>query len=185
MSIVLTDWTITRSTGDIRYTGDGHLGAAPSYATVIEFHRFLSDLADDASSGTSDDQHDITDDTSSDRSTDNIITLLGAYNIDDTSSQHLYDGSIIQGTGGTQKFYDGIVNFGTPGIRIQIIQNGAVLTDDWWNVVGLGSPGQTTGLNASAANGITHRFMIPTRVAGADIDGRRLIGISRLLNQPT
>ena len=119
-----TDWTITRSNGNIRYTGDGHLGTNPSYATVIEFHRWLSDLADDASSGVSDDQHDITDDTSSERSTDNIITLLGSYNIDEPSSQHLYDGSIIQGTGGTQDFYDGFVNFGNIGIRIQIIQNG-------------------------------------------------------------
>ena len=174
-----TDWSITRSNGNIRYIGDGHLGTNPSYATVIEFHRWLSDLADDASSGVSDDQHDITDDTSSDRSTDNIITLLGSYNIDATASQHLYDGSIIQGSGGTQQFYDGIVNFGTQGIRIQIIQNGAVLTDDWWNVVGAGSPGATTGLNASVENGITHRFMIPTRIAGADIDGRRLLGTSR------
>jgi len=55
MPIEPTDWTVTRSNGQIRYIGDGHLGVNPSYATVIEFHRWLSDLADDASSGVSDD----------------------------------------------------------------------------------------------------------------------------------
>ena len=74
MPLVATDWTVTRSTGNIRYIGDDHGGGSPSYATVIEFHRWLQDLADDAvSSG--DDELDITDDTPSDRSTDNICLL--------------------------------------------------------------------------------------------------------------
>ena len=80
MAFVAADWSITRSTGDIRYIGDDHGGASPSYATVIEFHRALQDFADDASS-VGDDQLDITDANPSDRSTDNIITLLGSYNI--------------------------------------------------------------------------------------------------------
>ncbi|MHA1859140.1 MAG: hypothetical protein ACTSUU_06815 [Candidatus Thorarchaeota archaeon] len=138
---------------------------------MIEFHRWLQDLADDDSS-TGDDEVDITDDTPSSRSTDNIITLLGSYNIDDTAAEHLYDGSIIQGTGGTEEYYDGIVNFGNADVQIQIIQDGAVLTDDWWNFGG-------AGLNASAAAGISHRFMIKTRTGGADIDGRRLLGTTR------
>jgi hypothetical protein len=170
MAFVAADWTITRSTGAIRYIGDDHAGASPSYATVIELHRALQDFADDASSS-GDDQLDITDDNPSERSTDNIITLLGDYNIDDTASEHLYDGSIIQGTGATRIIYDGIVNFGNVE-AIQIIQNGAVLTDDWWNVSG-------GGLNADADSGISHRFMIKTVNNNSDIDGRRLIGISR------
>lgn len=170
MSFVAADWTITRSNGNIRYIGDDHAGASPSYATVIELHRALQDFADDASSA-GDDQLDITDDNPSERSTDNIITLLGSYNIDDAASEHLYDGSIIQGTGGTRVVYDGIVNFGNVE-KIQIIQNGAVLTDDWWNITG-------GGLNADANAGISHRFMIKTINANTDIDGRRLIGISR------
>jgi len=169
MPIVAADWDVTRSTGNIRYIGDDHGGASPSYATVIEFHRWLQDLADDASS-TGDDEIDITDATPSDRSTDNIITLLGSYNIDDNAAEHLYDGSIIQTSG--DEFYDGIVNFGNSDVQIQIIQNGAVLSDDWWNFSG-------AGLNADAAQGISHRFMIKTRTGGADIDGRRLIGTSR------
>jgi hypothetical protein len=169
MAIVATGWTVTRSTGDIRYIGDDHSGSTPSYATVIEFHRWLQDLADDAvSSG--DDELDITDNDPSARSTDNIITLLGNYNIDDNAAEHLYDGSIIQLSGNT--IYDGIVNFGNADVQIQIIQNGAILTDDWWNFAG-------GGLNASAAQGISHRFMIKTRDGAADINGRRLLGTTR------
>src|SRR3989344_4413890 len=131
MAFVAADWTIDRQTGDIRYIGDDHNEAAPSYATVIEFHRALQALADDASSTANDDELDITDNTPSDRSTDNIVTLNSPYNIDDASSEHLYDGSIIQNGGAD--IYDGFVNFGNASVQIQVIQNGAVLADDWWN----------------------------------------------------
>ena len=171
MAIIATDWTISRSTGNIRYVGADHAGGSPSYATVIEFHRWLQDLADDAVSiPAAGDELDITDEDPSARSTDNIISLKGLYNIDDNAAEHLYDGSIIQ-TGGAD-IYDGIVNFGNTDVQIQIIQNGAVLADDWWNYAG-------GGLNASIAQGISHRFMIKTRTAGTDIDGRRLIGLTR------
>jgi len=170
MAIVATDWTITRSNGNIRYTGDDHGGASPSYATVIQFRRWLGSLADDEDSGASDDQLDITDPKPADRSTDNIITLLNNFNIDDTAAEHLYDGSIIQDGGDT--IYDGIVNYGNADVQIQIIQDGAVLADDWWNYGG-------AGLNADATQGISHRFMIKVRTGGSDIDNRRLIGTCR------
>ncbi len=164
------DWTITRSTGDIRYIGGDH-DNSPTYTTVIEFHRWLQDFADqEVSSG--DDEHDITDDTSSDRSTDNIVTLINSFNIDDNAAEHIYDGSIIQGTGGTEAFYDGIVNFGNASVQIQLHQNGAVMGDDWWNQSGV-------GLNPDATSGISHRFMVKVRTAGADIDARRILGIAR------
>jgi len=172
MPIVASDWSISRSTGDIRYIGDDHTVGTPSYATVIEFHRFLQDLADDASSA-GDDEIDITDENPSARSTDNIITLLGSYNIDASASEHLYDGSIIQNGG--NDIYDGIVNFGNAGIVIQVIQDGAVLSDDWWN--------SNSGLNANSTAGISHRFMLPTRVSGVDTDGKRLLGITREFNK--
>lgn len=171
MTLVATDWSVDRATGNIRYIGNDHAGGAPSYATVIEFHRWLQDLADDASY-VGNDELDITDSTPSERSTDNIIKLVNGYNIDDNAAEHLYDGSVIQGSGGTEEFYDGIVNFGNADVQIQIIQNGAVLADDWWNFAG-------GGLNANAAAGISHRFMLKTRTAGADIDGRRLVGLCR------
>ena len=172
MAFVAADWSITRSTGDIRYIGDDHGGASPSYATVIEFHRALQDFADDASSA-GDDQLDITDENPSARSTDNIITLLGSYNIDDGASEHLYDGSIIQASGAT--IYDGIVNFGNAP-DIQVVQNGSVIVDDWWNN---DNNAASLGLNSDAAGGISHRFMIKVRTGGADTDGRRLLGLTR------
>lgn len=130
MALVAADWTVTRSSGNVRYIGNDHNGASPSYATVIEFHRWLQGLADDAIA-TGDDQLDITNTLPSQRSTDNIITLINNYNIDNTAAEHLYDGSIIQNGG--DDIYDGIVNFGNAGVLIQIIQNGAVLADDFWN----------------------------------------------------
>lgn len=169
MAIVAADWSVDRATGNIRYEGNDHGGASPSYATVIEFHRWLQDLADDASSS-GDDELDITDENPSSRSTDNIITLLGNYNIDATAAEHLYDGSIIQAGG--DDIWDGIINFGNSDVQIQLIQNGAVLSDDWWNFGG-------GGLNADATQGISHRFMIKTRTSGSDIDGRRILGTCR------
>ena len=152
------DFSISAS-GDIRYTG-----ASDNY-TVIELHRWLGDLMDDAQAS-GDDILDITDATASERSTDNIITLNAPYNIDDAAAEHLYDGSIIQNNG--DEIYDGILVFAAAGMRLEIVQNGALATNFW-----------TTGLNADAANGISHRFMLKVRTAGADIDGRRLIGQTR------
>ncbi len=169
MPIVAADWTVTRSTKVVAYIGDDHGGASPSYATVIEFHRWLQGLADNALAA-GDDELDITNTDPSRRSTDNIITLINGYTISDAEAEHLYDGSIIQNTG--DDIYDGIVNFGNSDVQIQLIQNGAVLSDDWWNFGG-------GGLNADSAQGISHRFMIKTRSGGSDIDGRRLIGTTR------
>lgn len=130
MALTAADWTIDRATKVISYIGDDHHEAAPSYATVIEFHRWLQGLADDAVA-TGDDELDITNTDPSRRSTDNIITLINGYTIGDTEAEHLYDGSIIQNDG--DDVYDGIVNFGNYDVQIQIIQNGAVLSDDFWN----------------------------------------------------
>ena len=255
------DWEVTRSTGAIRYTGYDHDGNAlgntnttggarpAAYHTVIELHRWLQDKADDASSS-GDDELDITDSNPSERSTDNIIRLLGSYNIDDQSAEFLYDGSIIQGTGGTEVFYDGFVNFGNPEVEIGAIQNGTVISDDFWNLGGYhgtvdsgtpstlvaqGSPSWTDdewvgyvvripakgtqglvtgnnsntltvtdlfyggstsntpanadvfyiakGINADPAAGISHRAMLKTRTAGADVDGRRVVGFARTYNR--
>lgn len=167
------DWSVDRATGNIRYIGGDH-DNSPTYATVIQFHRWLQDKADDASS-VGNDEIDITDLDPSARSTDNIINLLASYNIDKNASEHLYDGSIIQGTGGTERIFDGIVNFGTIGISIQIQQNGAVIADDFWN--------SNSGLNPDSTQGISHRFMVEVKTGGADIDGRRLLGTTRVFGK--
>ena len=168
MAFVPADWSIS-STANIRYIGDAHTGASPSYATVIEFHRALQDFADQqAASG--DDLLDISVLTPSDRSTDNIITLLNNFNIDQTGSEHLYDGSIIQTNGA--EIWDGVVNFGNASF-ISVLQDSAVLANDFWNSY------TPAGFNADANQGISHRFMVRTRTAGADINGRRLLGTAR------
>lgn len=146
--------------GDIRYTGTG------TNYTVIALHRWLGDLMDDAAAA-GNDILDITDATASERSTDNIITLNAPYNIDDTAAQHLYDGSIIQQGGDT--IYDGILMFAAANTPLQILQNGGPAYPNFWD----------TGLNADSAAGISHRFMLKVRTAGADIDGRRLVGQTR------
>jgi len=146
--------------GDIRYTG-----SSANY-TVIALHRWLGDLMDDAAAS-GNDILDITDATASERATDNLITLNAPYNIDDTAAQHLYDGSIVQDGGNT--IYDGVVVIANAGMRLEIIQNGALISPNFW----------TTGLNADAANGISHRFMVKVRTGGSDTDGRRLIGLTR------
>lgn len=174
MAIVAGDWDITRSTKVIDYIGTDHGTAGASYATVIQFRRWLGDLADDASSS-GDDELDITDVAPAVRSTDNIITLINGYTITDAAAEHLYDGSIIQSGG--DDIWDGIVNFGNEGVAIQIHQDGAVLTDDWWNSVPNGE--SVGGLNRDIAAGISHRFMIKVRDTGTDTDGRRLLGQCR------
>jgi len=172
MTFVATDWSFDRANGNLRYIGGDHdgTGGTPSYATTLEIHRAIQDFEDNLTSS-GDDEIDITDIDFSSRSTDNIITLIGSANIDDASSEHIYNGSIIQNGG--DDIYDGIVNFGNSTVQIQIIQNGTVLADDWWNFSG-------GGLNADGNAGISHNFMIKTRDAGADIDGRRLLGTTKV-----
>lgn len=157
------DYSIATN-GDIRFTGSGN----DYNNTVIEFHRWLGDKMDDALAA-GDDLLDITDATASERSTDNIITLKAPYNIDDTLAQHLYDGSIVQNNG--DEIYEGILVFAATGMYLSIVQEGAVISgaSNFW----------TTGINADAQNGISHRFMLKVRTGGNDKDGRRIIGQTR------
>lgn len=168
--------------GDIRYVGAAHGASGAGYYTVIELHRWLMDIADDAEPATANDLVDITSDTPSERSTDNIITLINGYNIDQTASEHLYDGSIIQGDVGVDRMrWDGIVVIAGEGMNLQIMQDGAQLANDFWNSTPFGESSE--GLNRDVANGISHRFMLKVHdyvADGGDIDGRRFIGMTRV-----
>jgi len=150
--------------GDIRWTG-----AAETY-TVLELHRFLQDLADQQQAS-GDDLVDITSSTPSERSTDNIVTLLGTYNIDATMAQHLYDGSITQGAG--DEVYSGLVVVGSVNLAttLMIIQDDALYDD---GVHTPATPFWGTGLNADAANNVLMRCMVLTRTLGADVDAKRI-----------
>lgn len=149
------------SAGDIRWTG-----TTATYS-VLELHRFLQSKADDASySG--DDVLDITDSTPSDRSTDNIISLLAPYNIDDEVSQHLYGGSVTQAAG--DEVFSGLQVLGAlnnSATTLRIAQNGAMLSSFWGDQSG-------GGLNGDAAQGVLMRCLIKSRTGGADIDGKRI-----------
>jgi hypothetical protein len=173
MAFVLADWSITRNGGalDLRYIGAAHTGAA-TYATTIELHRGLADLADNETE-TSDDQLSIITKTPSDRGgADTNISLLNGCNIDDTASQHIYDGSITQNGG--NDIYDGIQVFGN-STNIQVIQNGSRIIDDFWNYANM------ITATEDALSSTSHRFCLLVRSAGADIDGRRLLGTQREL----
>lgn len=171
--------------GNIYYTGAAHGAAGAGYYTVIQLHRYLQDLADDAAAS-GDDLIDITSVTPSDRSTDNIITVLDGYRLDDSNgsatdpiSEHLYDGSIIQQEDGS--IWDGLVVIAAEGMDLQIIQNGALVANDFWNTVPNGET--EMGLNRDSANGISHRFMLLVNNAGTEIDGRRIVGITRVVGK--
>lgn len=149
---------------DFSVTFDGnirHVSGTTRY-TVLEIHRYLQDLADDQSP-TGDDVHAIFSSTSSDRSTDNIITLNSPYNIDDTAAEFLYDGSILQDGGDTR--YSGIVIVGSveTGTELMIFQGEDQLRNYWG-----------TGINPDAGANILMRLMVKTRKNGVDIDGNRL-----------
>lgn len=160
--------------GNIRYTGAAHGASGAGYYAVLELHRFLQDRADDAASS-GDDLMDISRETPSEKQFDTIITLLGAYNIDDTLAEHLYGGSIIQAGGDV--IYDGVAVIAAAGAHVEIVQNGALIANDFWNSTPFGA--STLGLNPDSGQGLSHRFMVKVRTGGADIDGRRLLVQSR------
>lgn len=171
-SVGTTDFTLVgapSNTVGVRFeatgagTGTGVATQASSYATVIQFHRWLQALADDPEfSG--DDELDIIDQDPSARSTDNIIALTNGFNVTATEIEHLYDGSITQGTGTTEERWDGIVNFGNKDAHIQIIQDGTIIADDYWNYgwqAGAHTPvtASTTVLTDSTASWTTDEWV--------------------------
>lgn len=168
------DFSIATS-GDIR-----HVSGTTTY-TVLAFHRWLQDYADDQQAS-GNDLLDITSETPSDRSTDNIITLVDhsatsgpTYNIDDDASQYLYAGSISQNGGNT--LYAGVDVVGgvnstlTQLFVIQDNQLYAFTTDPDAPYWGDQSSG---GYNGDSASGVLMRLMLKVRDNGADIDGKRL-----------
>lgn len=159
--------------GDIR-----HVSGATNYP-VIDLHRWLQGLADNPSiAGASDDVLDITSPTPSERSTDNIIKLNGTYNIDDDAAEYLYDGSVRQGSGATEVLYSGLKILGAVNLsatQLQIIQDTALYDTDapFWG------DQSTGGYNGDALGGILMQIMVKSRVYGCDIDGKKIIVVSR------
>jgi len=183
MALVSTDWEVQVNKA-IRYVGAAHEAAGAGYVTVLELHRWLQDLADNASVA-NDDYLDITTVNPSDKKYDTIITLTNGYTLDDAytnpASEYIYGGSIIQGTVGVdQIIYDGVNVGANRGVIVNVIQDGAVLANKFWNSTPNGE--SFPGLNADPTTGTAMRFMVMVHDysgSGGDIDNRALIFTTR------
>lgn len=152
------DFTVS-TTGDIRHSANNN------HYTVLALHRWLQDLADDAEATYStSDLVDITSLTPSERSTDQIITLLNGYNIDDDAAEYFYGGSITQDGGDT--IYSGLrvlgaVNSSTT--QIQVIQDHKLYDGDapFWG-------DQSSPYNGGGS--VLMRILVKSRENGYDID---------------
>jgi hypothetical protein len=147
-------------------TGDGAVDGAvhPRVYTPLELHRMLQDLNDDEDISGDDDLSRI-DPTASERSTDEIIDLLGNVNVSDDVIKRMYGGSLTQ-EGGDVLISGLDVQVTSPEGDTQpvIIQNDTIITDYWKNAY----------MPDSIAGNV--RIMLKTRVDGVDIDGRRVKG---------
>lgn len=153
-------------TGDI--AGDGQLNGVvhPRGYTSLELHRFLA-LLNSTQDIAGDDDLSVVDFTASERSTDQIVALQGTANIDDTVAQHMYGGSLEQGSGNSRVLYSGLsVNVTSPlgTTRPVLFQEDAIITDYWNNGY----------FPDSVAGNI--RILVKTVENGVDIDGRRIKG---------
>lgn len=158
-----TDFTVAVN-GDIRTDSP-----AATY-TVLELHRFLQDLADDAAA-TGDDLVDITSLTPSERSTDSIIELLNNYNIDDDAAEWFYGGSITQDGGDT--VYSGLKVLGAVNdvnTQLMVIQDDGYYQYTTTPASPFWGDQSTGGYNGDAVGGVLMRVLVKTRTAGCDID---------------
>lgn len=168
-----TDFSVSAA-GAIRYIGAAHGASGAGYHTGLALHRWLQTKAMGASAA-GDDYMAINFPTPTKKKFDTIIELLGAYNIDDTAAEHLYDCSIIQAGGDV--IYDAVQVIAAPGCHVEVVQNGALVANDFWNTIPFGSSDK--GLNPDAARGVCTSFLLKVRTGGADIDGRRFIAQTR------
>lgn len=132
----------------------------------LDMHRFLS-LLNSSETIAGDDDLSIIDFTATDRSTDQIIRLLGTVTINDTVAQHMYGGSIDQGSGNSRTLYSGLnVQVTSPltSSRPVLIQEDAIITDYWNNAY---MPDSIQG---------NIRIMVKTIENGVAIDGQRVRG---------
>lgn len=165
--VIATDFSVAVN-GDIR-----HVAGTENY-TVLELHRYLQDLADDQEAS-GDDLIDITSDTPSERSTDNIIALNGIYNIDDTAAEFLFGGSITQADGDT--VYSGLRVLGavnTAATQLMVIQDGDLYQFTTTDTAPFWGNQSAGGYNGNAAAGILFRVLIKSRENGADFDNKRV-----------
>ena len=157
---IADDFTVAVN-GDIRHS------ANTNHYPVLDLHRFLQGIADDAFPATADDYVAITSDTPSERSTDGIIELINSYNIDDDAAEYFYGGSITQDDGNI--IYSGLKVLGAVNdtdTQLQIIQD-----DDYYDTTSPFWGDQSGGgYNGDAAGGVLMRVLVKSREYGADIN---------------
>lgn len=156
--------------GDIRHE------ANTNTYTVLELHRWLQDLADD-DEASGNDIIDISRATPSERSTDQIIQLLGSYNIDDDAAEYLYGGSIKQGSGATEEIYAGLRILGAvnnSNTQLMVIQDDDYYQYTTTDTAPFWGDQSAGGLNGNATEGILAQFLVKCRVAGVDIDKKQI-----------
>lgn len=161
--------------GDIRHT------ANTNRYTVLELHRWLQDLADDQEA-TGNDLIDITQYTPSERSTDQIITLLDhsglggpTFNIDDTAAEYFYGGSI--GQKGGDELYSGLRVLGAVNnvnTQLMVIQNHEFYQYTTTPSAPFWGDQSGGGFNGNAAGGVLMRCLIKSREFGADLDQKQI-----------
>lgn len=175
---IADDFTISNTTKIIDYVGAAHGAAGAGYYPGIDLHRWLGTLADDAQASTgSGDYMDMTKLTPSSRNgVDQIIQMLNGYTLTEAAIEHLYDCSIIMNDG--DDIYDGFTLIAGEGCDLQIVQNGSIVANDFWNTIPDGE--STKGLNRDLTKGIAARFLLKVRDSGADIDLRRVLGQTRV-----
>ena len=158
------------SSGDIRHV------ANTNHYTVLEMHRWLQDLADDAEAS-GNDIIDISRATPSERSTNQIIQLLGSYNIDDDAAEYLYGGSIKQGTGATEEIYAGLKVLGAVNntdTQLMVIQANDYYQYTTSPAAPFWGDQSTGGYNGNATENILMQILVKCRTGGVDIDQRRI-----------
>ena len=153
------------SNGNIRYV------AGTDTFHVWWLHRALQKIAWDFNVSGDDEINLSKPNPSTSEALGTIITLLDhtvdfatQYNIDDIVATYLFGGSVSQKSG--TELYSGLRVLGSvnnPSTQLQIIQNDTLLTSHWG-----------TGKNQTDASTLL-RILVKTTVAGADIDGKRII----------
>lgn len=127
---IATDFSIDTS-GNIRHV------AGTTVYSALDLHAWLQDLADNAATSGDDNVSILSANPSKiagPRATNKpmSVTLLGNFNIDDTTAQYINFGSVEQAGGNT--LYTGVKSIGSPLVTnspIYITQGGAKLTKFW------------------------------------------------------
>lgn len=137
-----------------------HVSGSTRY-TVLQLYRWLQDLADDPTAS-GDDLVDILSPNVGIRRFDTIIELINGFNIDDTTAQYLYGGSITQADGAER--YSGLAIVGSfPNIPPRVVQNNTKLSTFW-----------NSEFSPDADTGTAVRILVKTTSGGTVIDGGRV-----------